>query len=105
MIELVDKNITTIIITVVDMSQQKRNTEDVKERYGKHACTRAQSCLTLCNPMDCSPAGSSVHEVSQARILEWVAISSSRDIPDPGIDLSLLHTRILHYLSHWGSPW
>ena len=34
-------------------------------------------CLTLCNPMDCSPPGSSVHGISRARILEWVAISSS----------------------------
>ena len=37
-----------------------------------------QSCLTLCDPMDCSPPGSSVHGVSQARILEWVPISFSR---------------------------
>ena len=37
-----------------------------------------QSCPTLCNPMDCSPPGSSVHGIFQARILEWVAISSSR---------------------------
>ena len=37
-----------------------------------------QSCLTLCSPMDCSPPGSSVHEVSQARILERVAISTFR---------------------------
>ena len=37
-----------------------------------------QSCPTLCNLMDCSPAGSSVHGISQARILEWVAISFSR---------------------------
>ena len=37
-----------------------------------------QSCLTLCDPMDCSLPGSSVHGVLQARILEWVAISSSR---------------------------
>ena len=33
-----------------------------------------QSCPTLCNPMDCSPQGSSVHGIVQARILEWVAI-------------------------------
>ena len=33
----------------------------------------AQSCLTLCNPMDCSPTGSSVHGILQARILEWTA--------------------------------
>ena len=38
----------------------------------------AQSCLALCDPMDCSLPGSSIHGISQARILEWVAISSSR---------------------------
>ena len=38
----------------------------------------AQSCLTLCNPMDCSLPGSSVHGIFQTRILEWVAISLSR---------------------------
>ena len=37
-----------------------------------------QSCLTLCYPMGCSPPGSLVHEILQARILEWVAISFSR---------------------------
>ena len=34
----------------------------------------AQSCPTLCDPKDCCPPGSSVHEISQARVLEWVAI-------------------------------
>ena len=38
----------------------------------------AQSCPTLCDPVDCSPPGSSVHGILQARILEWVAISFSR---------------------------
>ena len=42
-----------------------------------------QSCPTLCNPMDCSPPGTSVHEISQARILEWVAISFSRASSQP----------------------
>ena len=37
-----------------------------------------QSCLTLCNPMDCSPLGSSVHGILQARILEWTAMPSPR---------------------------
>ena len=37
-----------------------------------------QSCLTFCNPMDCSPPGSSVHGILQGRILEWVAMSFSR---------------------------
>ena len=38
----------------------------------------AQSCPILCDPMDCSPPGSSVHGISQAKILEWVAISFSK---------------------------
>ena len=41
-------------------------------------CVCAQSCPILCNPMDCSPPGSSVHRIFQARILEWVAISFFR---------------------------
>ena len=45
-------------------------------------CTQSlQSCLTLCNPMDCSPPGSSVYGILQAGILEWVAISSSGRSP------------------------
>ena len=50
-------------------------------------CARlvTQSCLTLCDAMDCSPPGSSVHGIPQARILEWVAISYCRDFPNPGI--------------------
>ena len=43
----------------------------------------AQSCRTLCDPMDCSPLGSSVHGIFQARILEWVAISFSRGSSRP----------------------
>ena len=43
----------------------------------------AQSCPTLCNPMDCSPPGSSVHGILQARVLEWVAISFSRGSSRP----------------------
>ena len=43
-----------------------------------HACSFIQSCLTVCDPMDCSSPGSSVHGISQARILKWVVISSSR---------------------------
>ena len=45
-----------------------------------------QLCLTLCDPMDCSLLGSSVHGILQARILEWVAISFFRDLLDPGIE-------------------
>ena len=49
-------------------------------------CLVAKSYPTLCNSMDCSPPGSSVHGISQARILEWVAIPFSEDLPDPGVD-------------------
>ena len=45
-----------------------------------------QSCLTLCDPMNCGLPGSSVHGIFQARIMDWVAISFSRDLPDPGIE-------------------
>ena len=41
-------------------------------------CVCAQSCLTLCDSMDCNPPGSSIHGVLQVRILEWVAIPISR---------------------------
>ena len=41
---------------------------------------------SLCDPVDCSPPGSSVHGILQARILEWVAIPFSRDLPNPGIE-------------------
>ena len=45
-----------------------------------------QLCLTLCDLMDCSPPGVSVHGIFQARILEWVTIPFSGDLPDPGIE-------------------
>ena len=68
-----------------------------------------QSCLTLCHPMDCSPPGSSVHGILQARILEWVAMPSSRRFSRPRdqirVYLCLLHCRQIFY--HWrrlGSP-
>ena len=46
-------------------------------------CLVAKLYSTLCNPMDCSPPGSSVHGISQARILEWFAISFSRGSSRP----------------------
>ena len=47
----------------------------------------AQLCLTLCDPMDYSPPGSSVHGILQARILEWIAIPFSRNLPDTRMNL------------------
>ena len=46
-------------------------------------CCGSQSCLTLHDPMDCSPPGSSVHGILQARILEWVAMPSFRGSSSP----------------------
>ena len=46
----------------------------------------AQPCLTLCDPTDCSLPGFSVHGIFQAKKLEWAAISSPGDLPDPGIE-------------------
>ncbi|CAI9178453.1 unnamed protein product [Rangifer tarandus platyrhynchus] len=46
-------------------------------------CLVIKSCLTLCDPMDCSSPDSSVHGMCQARTLEWVAISSSRRYSRP----------------------
>ena len=46
----------------------------------------AQLCPTLCDPTDCNLSGSSVHGIFQARVLEWVAISSPGNLPNPGIE-------------------
>ena len=46
-----------------------------------------QSCTTLCDPMDCRPPGSSVHEILHTRILEWVGKPSPGDLPDSGTKL------------------
>ena len=65
-----------------------------------HSCKVSSVCLTVCDPMDCSPPGSSVHGTSQARILEWVAISSSKGSSIPGIEPRLwqfLHCRWILY--------
>ena len=67
-----------------------------------HTCVHAYLCLTLCNPMDCSPPGSSVHGIFQARILEWVAISLSKGSSRPkdqthGSYVSYIGKRILYH--------
>ena len=68
--------------------------QHLKQLFQHVLCLVAQSCPTLGNPMDCSPPGSSVHGILQARILEWVAMPSSRRSSHPGINLpnpGLLH--------------
>ena len=68
-----------------------------------------QSCLTLCNPMDWSLPGSCVHRILQARILEWVVISSTRGSSAPRDQTqvssnSCLGRRVLLPLRHVESP-
>ena len=64
----------------------------------------AQSCLTLCDPMDCSPPGSSVHGILQTRIPEWAAIPFSRGTSRPrdGTTVSRIADKFFS-LSHQGS--
>ena len=73
-------------------------------KYGWKWKLVTQSCPTLCDPMDCSPPGSSVHGILQARILEWAAISFSSGSSQPRDQTQV--TRIagrLYWLSHQGS--
>ena len=65
-------------------------------------CMHAQTCLTVCDPMDSSLLGSFIHGILQARILEWIAIPSSQGTFQTHVwNLGLLHCRqILYLLSH-----
>ena len=72
-------------------------------------CSVAQSCPTLFGSMDCSPPGSSAHGIFQARILEWVAISFSRESSQPRdqtriSNISCIGRQILYHWCHVGSP-
>ena len=79
---------------------QARGNKQVKSKYWVVVIVSvAQSCLTLCDPVDCSPPGSSIHGISQAKILEWVAISFSRGSSRRrDLKLGLLHCRQILYL-------
>ena len=63
----------------------------------------AQSCLTLCNSVDCNPPGSSVHGIFQARILEWIAVLSSRgsSLPRNWTHISCIGRQILYHWATW----
>ena len=69
---------------------------------GKGVCC-AESCLTLCDPVDCSLPGSSVHGIFQVRILEQIAISSSRGSSRArdGTRVSSIGRRILYHCATW----
>ena len=63
-----------------------------------------QSCLTLCDLMDYSPPGSSVHGILQARILEYVFISFSRGSSPPRIEPRSARRQTFYCLRHEGNP-
>ena len=65
-----------------------------------------QSCPTLCNPLDYSPPSSSVHGILQASILEWVAMPSSREFSQPGVQtcISCIAGGFFYLLSHLACP-
>ena len=66
-------------------------------------CARIQSHLTLCDPRDCGPLGSSVHVIFQARILEWVSISYSRESSQPReqTQVSCIGRQVLYHCAAW----
>ena len=67
--------------------------------------TRAQSCLTLCNPMDRSLPGSSLYGISRQKCWSGLPVPSPRDLPDPGIEpMSPALQADSLLLSHQGSP-
>ena len=68
-------------------------------------CSVAQTCPALCNPMDCSPPGSSVRGILQARTLEWVSMPSSRGSSQIRNRTQVSHIagRFFYHLSHQGS--
>ena len=73
-----------------------------------HTCSVAQSWPTLCNPMDCSPPGSSVHRFSRQEYWSGLPFPSPGDLPDPGIKPISSASPALQVdsllLSHWRSP-
>ena len=71
----------------------KKWEKDLKRHFSKEHISSVQfshSVVPDCNTMNYSPPGSSVHEIFQARILKWVAISSPGDLPNPGIETGSL---------------
>ena len=71
----------TVLLRVENNIEMKALVSALYELYA--LCLVIQSCPTLCDPVDCSPPGSSVHGTLQARIQEWVAMPSYRGSSQP----------------------
>ena len=92
LLELTPKTDVLFIIGDWNAKVGSQQTPGVTGKFGHGVQNEAeseseivQSCPTLCHPMDDNLPGSAVHGIFQARILEWAAISFSRDLPNPGI--------------------
>ena len=102
-----------VLCSTGNYSQYPRVIHNGKEHEWICVCMHTkllQWCLTLCNTMDSSPPGSSVHEILQARILEWTAMPSPRAFSQPQdrthISLCFLHQQVdLLPLAPPGKPW
>ena len=72
--------LSNTVVMSVRICPRKPGFSGERAQYSlKEDCVCAQSHLNLCDPMDCSPPGSSLHGIFQTRILEWVAISYSME--------------------------
>ena len=95
------------------VKEQKQKTPHLRNRLfsfiwlnNRLHCLVTRLCLTLWDSMDCSPPGSSVHEISQGRILAWVAIPPPGDLPKLGIECTSASPELggrFFTLSHLGS--
>ena len=70
-------------VNVCESVQGRMSCSQYVYQFVCECCEVTQSCLTLCDPMDCSLPGSSIHGIFQARIQEWVAISFSKGSSPP----------------------
>ena len=84
---------TSLLPTLRDKTSKNRvnswilfPVDSLSKQGGTCVCAQLLSRVLLWELMDCSLSVSSVHGIFQVRILEWVAISYSRDLPDPGIE-------------------
>ena len=88
-----------------DLRRNPGSRAKTHEQWPFHGVIVTQSCLTVCAPMDYSLPGSSVHGILQARILEWAAISFSRESFWPGdpTQVSYIAGGFFYHLSQQGS--
>ena len=99
----IQKSVATVtyIITHIHMlTEEELEAQERWREWGEGEGEVVQSCPTLCDPMDCSSLGSSLHGILQARILEWVAIPSIRGSSQPRDQ-----TQVSHIVGRFFTVW